>query len=212
MLIVGATLFGGLQSAATAGLLHSQVPDNQGAVDMTGSRQADNFTLASPATLGSIRFWWTEEGPSFAGTVTYAIYFDLAGAIGSEVAGGTVSGLTYTPTGKTIGEVGFFPAEQTDITLPSPVTLAPGTYWLELHEGTSLIENDHTPVFWATSVFRRGKSLEGPGVCDECDLPSIVLARELAFELYDAEAVPEPGTMSLAALGLGVVVWLRRRR
>ena len=154
-----AALLGGSQSSATAGLLYSQAPDLQGAVDISGMRQADKFTLGSPATITSIRFWWTADGPYFSGTMTYAIYENAAGAIGSEVAAGTVSGLTYTYTGKTIGEVGFYPSEQTDITLNSPVTLAPGTYWLELHEGGSMTENDFAPKFWATSVFRRGQSL-----------------------------------------------------
>lgn len=213
--LVLAALFCGFQGHATAGLLYSNgAPDNNNSLNMTQLREADDFNLGSAATVGSIRFWWSpgvrRTTADFSGTITYAIYQDSAGAIGSEVAVGTVSGLTFTPTGAAICSAVECPVQLTDITLTSPVGLGAGKYWLELHEGTSRTAMDGTYIFWATSNDSAGNSRRSIAACPGCGLPSTANGKEFAFELYDAQ-VPEPGTIGLAALGLGLVVWRKRR-
>ncbi len=214
--LVVSTLLLALTTNAGAGLIYSNgVPDNTDASNITTQRSADNFALASGATVGNIRFWWGPNGgqplSDFSGTITYAFYEDAGGALGTMINSGTVSGVTSTPTGAFASICGGppnCPILAAGLNLPSAVSFVPGTYWLELHEGDTLTSNDGTSTFWVTSA-QTGDRKQSSSLCPGCGTPSVVGNSELAFGL--SQAVPEPSTIALVVIGLGGLL-LRRRR
>ncbi len=214
-ILFGATLLA-WNTQANAAII-SNLPDNVGGNGITSARLADPFTLGAPATVGSIRFWWSMNTArplsDFSGTITYAFYQDSGGAVGSGLGSGTVAGLISTPTGNfaSQGTCGApnCPVQQVDFTLTSPISLAAGNFWLELHEGATVTANDATTTFWMTSA-QTGGALT-------CTLPcasgfTLALSKQYAYELNAAETgVPEPATLALVGAGLACVL-LRRRR
>lgn len=103
-----------------------------------------------------------------------------------------------------------------DFDLPAPLALATGTYWLELHDGSSLttVANANTPnVLWAIVSGNPAGNAKQNGIPN---LPSNNTGNTLAFQLFDnstasTNAVPEPSTVSICAIGLAVLASRRRK-
>jgi hypothetical protein len=133
-----------------------------------------------------------------------------AGAIGSLITSGTVNGLSGTFSGLTHS------GSQANIdilnfSLVAPVTLAAGTYWLELHEGTSLTANDQTNIGWELSQ-STGNALQD---AVSANVPVDPASDELAFQLFDnggSSPTPEPSTFAMLTVGLGLLGARLRRR
>jgi hypothetical protein len=198
--------------AKAATVFSNGVPDLTNAYNMSDFRIADNFTLGGSATVTAVRFWAVSVGSSFSsafdGSVTWAIYNDSSGSLGTLVSSGTVGSLVGVPDGTLV--LSTFPVNVIDFNLGSPQALSAGTYWLELHEGTSLTTSDATAIFWATSNGSAGDAKQDFNPT----LPSTGQNVELAFQLFDntAPSVPEPTTWVLLAAPLAAMLWFRRRR
>jgi hypothetical protein len=196
-----------LSVAAFAGtIVNNGTPDNVNAYNITQYRAADDFTLAGASTAASIQFWIATINPSdFNGSITYAFYADNSGALGTQIALGTVSGLTPGAVEGNLGPYIFYPVS---FNFVSPVSLAAGTYWLELHEGASLTANDGTATFWAESA-QSGNAKQDSNPT----LPTTSRNVELAFQIFDTAiaSTPEPGSMALTSLGIGALVCFARR-
>ncbi|MBM3756998.1 MAG: PEP-CTERM sorting domain-containing protein [Acidobacteria bacterium] len=203
-------------SAQAALIFNNGAPTTLGVRDIGLFRTADDFALASAQNVAGIRFFYSWTSPSvvepadnFRGTITYAIYNDSAGSIGSQIATGSVSGLASTFTGIIIpGSNAKINA--VEFNLVFAVALSAGTYWLELHEGPTLSTDDGTGIGWilAADAGNAKQGLTANG------LPAGGVNNELAFELHDtasgATGVPEPGSVALMA-GMAVLAALRRR-
>src|SRR5258708_1701555 len=117
--------------------------------NITQSRAADDFTLASSASVTDVRFYgsvFSSTFPAnFSGSITYAFYNNSSGALGSVISSGTVNSLS----GVLWGTCGTGACYTVDFALNSAVPLVAGTYWLELHEGTALNTSDGVAVTWA---------------------------------------------------------------
>jgi len=192
---------------AQAGLIvDNGAPNVTGARDISLFRSADDFTVGA-VTLGAVRFWITTTSPiqtdpqtNFSGSITYAFYNDSAGSIGSLITSGTVNGLVSVYSGLT------HPGSNAninvlDFNLLAPLSLSAGTYWLELHEGTTLGTSDGTNIGWELSNNTSGNAKQGFATDG---LPVNSVNNELAFRLFDTPSgsVPEPQTLALVGAGL----------
>ncbi len=206
--------------SAQAGLIFDNgAPSVSGSRDIGLFRTADDFILGSAQTVAAVQFayswtnpWVADPVENFSGTITYAIYDDSAGSIGSLITSGMVSGLASTFTGIMVPGSNA-KINLTKFDLVSAVALGPGTYWLELHEGPTLSTDDGTGIGWTLVSGDGGNAKQG---LTANGLPVNNVHNELSFQLYDtafgATEVPEPGTVVLMAVGMAALLGLSRRR
>lgn len=174
-------------------------------------RSADDFSLASSASVTSIRFWMLATDQSFAGLLSYAFYNNSAGALGSVVSSGSVSNVTPTFLSHVPGFI--YNTYQVDINLPSALNLAAGTYWLELHDGATLTTNNNADVYWSISANMAGNARQSMVPT----IPTDPTNNALSFSLYGtfntaSTTVPEPSTMALSFAGLVALGLVRLRK
>lgn len=192
---------------AQAGLIFDNgSPNVTNARDISLFRSADDFTVGA-VTVGAVRFWITTTSPiqtdpqtNFSGSITYAIYNDSAGSIGSLITSGTVNGLVSVYSGLTHSGSNAN-INVLDFNLLAPLSLSAGTYWLELHEGATLSTSDGTNIGWELANDTSGNAKQGFAVDG---LPVNGVNDELAFQLFDSPSgsVPEPQTVALVGAGL----------
>ncbi len=185
--------------------LFSQSPPNSNATDFTSFRVADDFTLSSAATLDEIDFWYAAAFQTDLASVTYAIYNDASGALGSMLYTGTV-----TPTtAPDVPDDTFFAT----IALPN-LMLSAGTYWLELHDGSSLTDTDFgIDTFWDNVDDNASYNALLSPMATPGDPPSVPVtfsgSEQQAFQIDGTAApVPEPSTFLL--VGCAAVFAIRR--
>lgn len=172
---------------------------------------ADDFQLAGPANITSMRFWATESvWSSFDGTVGWAFYTHNGSGPGTLLYSGTDSNLLPVDTGLTAGQGGL--SIQTIDLGFTEVNLAAGTYWVALRADPWGTPQAWTNLGWLETT--RGKAVGGQlpglreGLPDESPTAWSSLLGELAFTLSTADPVPEPSTSILV---LPVLVIIGRR-
>lgn len=128
-----------------AGLLHDNgPPDQRNGSEMTHWLEADDFVLAEPARLESIKFWTFEKDGFFAGSIVWQIYSDNgAGEPGNLILSGTSRNLSHVATG--FAAFGGFKEFISTFEL-GPLSLPRGTHWLALHNGP--LSNHNTQNFF----------------------------------------------------------------
>lgn len=204
---------------APAALLYDNgVPDHVNGSGISNFRTVDDFTLTGPANLNAIRFWavFNNNDPTgmFSGNLSWAIYTNAGGTVGSLFASGSLTGLTMTDTGNGGGN---FNAYQIDFSIGAPVALGAGVYWLELHDGAVLTTADGSETYWATKGTggnARTQPFFGSFPTDLQPISSYFGCQcdyDLAFQLFgDADnGVPEPATVWLSGTALLALLWRR---
>jgi hypothetical protein len=182
-------------------------PTNGNQFSITSDRLADDFTLANVSTVNSLLFYYTAQNPSDLASVSYAIYTNSAGTLGTVLASGTTS--VITRTGQGTNQCGNCSSAAFSIT---PVPLSGGTYWLELHNGTSLTDTSELEVDWAavddnTTLIAQTDYGSGMKPNMPVGVPGY---NQYAFQVIGT-TVPEPGTLVLLALGLSILIVKARR-
>src|SRR3954471_23147747 len=117
---------------ASGSVYDNGAPDRIDAWEMTSFVQADNFRLAKPARLERVTFWEADALPlAFAGSFDWQIHSNATGnSPGDVIASGTSSNLSRVATGMTVR--GGYPEYLVTFDI-TPLSLAPGIYWLALH-------------------------------------------------------------------------------
>lgn len=201
--------------APAAVIFANGVPDQSqpGSRSISFYRSADDFTLAAASNIDAVRFWMVATDQSFAGTLSYGFYQDSNGALGTLITSGSVSNVTPLFLSQIPGFVqGTY---QVDFNLPSTLSLAAGTYWLEVHDGATLTTNTAAEVLWSIAN-------TGPGNARQSQVPTIPTnqtTNDLAFSLYGTvdtslappTGVPEPSSIALSLAGLAALGALRLR-
>src|SRR5260370_3879454 len=138
--------------AAAQILFDNGPPDFSSGFEMGLRVLADDFTLKAPSTPKSVRFWSIESAQSsYNGSISWWIYSDGGGIPGSPIPGYTGSSQatrTYLGQGSNSAAPNEFLNEFDLGSLPA---LAPGTYWLVLHNGP-LSQNQYTCFAWALAA------------------------------------------------------------
>jgi hypothetical protein len=189
-------LFAGYAGAST--IYSSGSPNFVGpGVDLGLGVAAESFTLSTTTTIrgaqfytyGTLQYFWDR-------TLNYFFFRNNGGfPAASPLFSGFSPPSTQTPLADGVTLFSF--------DLITPVTLAPGTYWLGIQtdgplDGAGLAwDATTTPYAQASAWAMRGNftqwSLQGS---------------QLAFSLSDTPLVaPEPATAAITAIGLTVVFW-----
>ncbi len=203
----------GVVLALAAGMTNGQtvvfenLPDqiNAGVADSSGfgpeNRSADNFSLSTTETIGSIQFWglWFENNIG-AENFTAVFYEDVAGSPGSILTTIDLVNTTSSPTGTDV--FGFDEYLHTADLATSFTADAGTTYYLSIFNDSGL--GDNGTWAWESS------SAEGVGWLSQdfgANFASDDRIGGFAFRLVN---VPSPAATTL--LGLGGLIATRRRR
>lgn len=181
-------------------------PNGSNGSEMTMWIQAEDFALASPATITDVRFWTIEQPsqPGYNGSIVWTLYSDAGGSPGGILDRGTALA-TQVSTGSIFGFEGF----QNDFSL-GPLALDAGTYWLGLHNGP-LTHDSRDYFYWQNS-----DPFSGNGHEDRTPFDSggwSINGEEHAFELFGTTTtIPEPSTGLLVIAGVLGLAGRRRMR
>ncbi len=128
-------------------------PANSGS-EISAYVTASDFAYAKTTTISTIDAWLWDDGAAangtfdgFSGTLSWAIYQDSSGKPGALIAHGDDT----SPQLALIDTHSTFDIARARIAMGRSLTLAPGTYWLALHEGTWSSAYDGTPIYWAAA-------------------------------------------------------------
>ena len=185
-------------------------PTNGNQFSITTDRLADDFTLANVSTVNSLMFYYTAQFASDLASVSYAIYTNSGGTLGTVVPGGSGTTSSITRAGQSTNQCGN--CSSATFSLVTPVALAGGTYWLELHNGTSLTDTGELEVDWAAvndNTTLIAQTDYGSGMTPNMPV-GVSGYNQYAFQVIGT-TVPEPGTLVLLALGLSILIVKARR-
>jgi len=193
-----------LSGAAQTAPLFTQTPPNLNSYDMVDSRIADVFTISLNSTLSNISFWYQAQYQTDLSNASWAIYRDSGGTLGSLVGTGSATVSSSVDTN----------AYLATFAVPS-LALSIGSYWLELHGGTALNDdNGGLAVYWeAVDDTGAASALANASL----GLPNAAINtsgyNQYAFVLdgTSGPAVPEPASWAMALGGAGVLLARRRR-
>jgi hypothetical protein len=180
---------------------------------------AENFILNSTSTIIQIRIWGCYVSHNITGADNFSVIFHANS--GSNLPGAVISAQHSVPTSRqqTGGPdiTGTLTEYVYTLTLATPVTLAPGTYWIEIYNDTS-----SSDIFaWEDGNVDLVHGIAGHAV-DNANVPGtnwVSQEHDTAIEITARDpstAVPtmtEWGMMIFVILaGLGAVYFMRRQK
>jgi PEP-CTERM motif len=189
-----------LAGTAEATILFSAPPNQSGGSDLNAFLEGDSFVLAAPSIILQVEFWSLQADASdYSGSIYWEIDSNNSGVPGTAIDSGTPTP-TGTPTGNTAFGLNEFVYQWNVNTI-----LAPGTYWLVLHNGpTNTIPS--TTFYWEWSADTGNSQSQDLSVAPAW----VANDAALAFEL-DGIVTPEPASICLMGSGL-LAAWLARRK
>ena len=127
------------------------VPDLLEGMELTRWREAERFTVSNPVIIGHVRLWDFEAAPgAFSGSFLWEIRANSAtNRPGVILYTGTSTNLVRFATGRRAAFLNW-PESVNTFDLPA-ASLAPGTYWLVLHNGP-LSNNAGQDFFWEGAI------------------------------------------------------------
>lgn len=173
---------------------------------------ADNFTLATPATIGQVRWWGNGDDfglPNLQNFTSFTV--KLHPRLASGLPGAAIFSQTFATAATNPVDTGLLSFNNTKVwqqtaTLGTPQTLPAGQYFVSVGVQT-YVDNQGSIWFWNTSNqgdgFLAFDSYDGGGWRQFTQQPT-----DLAFELI---AVPEPTSLGLLMV-TGLTCMRRSRR
>ncbi len=193
--------------SAHAGLIYDQSPPNDNSSDIINFRVADDFTLIGASVVNNINFWYQAQFQTDLSNLTYAIDANAGGAPGSQLLTNVVTPVTSfdSPNNAFFGT----------FAVPG-LSLGAGTYWLELHAGSTLTDtNGSIAVFWAATA-DNGSHVALSSASPSAPTDGIFTSgfEQYAFQLDGtgplstppASGVPESSSVLLVAFGLMLII------
>ena len=205
---VFAVILSGIACASTvhASLIFDQSPPNGNSGEITTFRLADDFTLAGSSSIDAVNFWYQAQFQTDLTNVTYAFYANTGGQLGSLLYTGTVAPATSFDA----ANFSFFAS----FALPN-LAFSVGTYWLELHAGASLTDDNGGIAVWWTAANDNATNIALLSSSPNLPNTPVNLSgfNQYAFQLdgtgSSPPGVPEPSTLLLTAAG--AAIFARRR-
>lgn len=187
-------------------------PNGLGGNAMTDLWQAEDFVVSTTSNLTGITFWSLEGVPAdYAGAIFWRISTNVAGLPGPTIIASGSATPVRTATGAT--PLGF--TEFQNVFTISVLGLAPGTYWLQLHNGDPSTFNQFTDFYWETADSAPPNSGTNAGAEISLTPPGSVWTSNFAEHAFiisgDPVAIPEPVTFSLVGAGLLFAGFVRLR-
>jgi hypothetical protein len=193
---------------ARATTLYDQSPPNDNSSDIVDFRLADDFKLTGASVVDSIAFWYQAQFQTDLAGLTYAIYANSSGALGSQLFTGTVTPVTSFDSPNNA----FFAT----FAVPN-LALGTGTYWLELHAGSSLTDSNGGITVWWGATSDNGSHAALSSTSPSAPSTAIHASgfEQYAFQLggtgpASGPPVPEPTSVLLVASGLLLLKKLQR--
>jgi hypothetical protein len=194
-----------MQSAHAAGpVVFDNGPSNHISGNNMGfALQAEDFSLSGATILDGIHFTSAEAAGAYRGSIWWAVMSNDGGMPGAmTLASGSQSSVERTSLGVVDGLTEY----SNSFRLNAPLSLAAGTYWLVLHNGSPTEFGDPNEFLWATAAANKsfgGVESFGTGA------PWTGNFNEHAFRV---SAVPEPAHALMLLAGGAFVFGLRRRQ
>ena len=163
---------------------------------------AEDFIVTTNVTIGQIVIWggyFPANVPLLTDNFTVIFHADAAGVPGAEVAPPEAN----VPSTRVDTGIDLFGVDEYEftLTLASPVTLTPGTYWVEIYnDSTGSTES----VFWETGSLDPVNGIDGIGFAFEA--PGVTwfnaggLNQSLRLQLVTVAPLVEVPTMNIWGL------------
>lgn len=173
-------------------IVDNGAPDHQNGNNMGFAWQADDFTLGTATSLSDFTFWSLEAAGAYRGSISWQILADNGGVPSSLIlASGATNSVARSLVGSYLGL-----DEYTNGVGLGSLSLAAGTYWLVLHNGSPGNLGDPNEFYWETA----GANATVGGM--ESFDAGMTWTGNFSEHAFQISAVPEPEMALMLSGGL----------